>query len=95
VEPDYIICPPDLDSMLLTADAALLIGDIALKHYVDAKDFYLYDLGGEWKRLTGKKMVYAVWAVNRPFAETRQRLGYVFNIFRNQWIIPSASIGDR
>jgi chorismate dehydratase len=83
VEPDYIICPPDLDSMLSTADAALLIGDIALKHYVNAEDFCLYDLGAEWKKLTGKKMVYAVWAVNRPFAETQaETAGYVFSIFR-------------
>jgi len=83
VEPEYIVCRPDLDSMLSAADAALLIGDIALKYYVDAKDFYLYDLGAEWKKLTGKKMVYAVWAVNRDFAGTQvETTEYVFDIFK-------------
>lgn len=83
VEPEYFICPPDLNRMFADADAALLIGDIALTHYVAAKDFYLYDLGMEWKKLTGKKMVYAVWAVNRSFAEQQNKLsGYVFEIFK-------------
>ncbi len=83
VEPEYITCRPDLDDMLSAADAALLIGDIALKYYVDTKDFYLYDLGAEWKKLTGEKMVYAVWAVGRSFAETQsETVGYVHDIFK-------------
>ena len=83
VDPEYIVCPPDLDAMLSAADAALLIGDIALKYYVDTKGFYLYDLGAEWKKITGKKMVYAVWAVSRSFAETQAgTVEYVFDIFR-------------
>jgi len=84
VEPEYITSPPDLDKMLANADAALLIGDIALKYYVDRKDFYLYDLGLEWGKMTGKKMVYAVWAVNRTFAEKQNELSeYIFEIFKN------------
>jgi chorismate dehydratase len=83
VEPEYIICPPDLDAMLSTADAALLIGDIALKYYVDTKGFHLYDLGAEWKKITGHKMVYAVWAVSRSFAETQAgTVENIFDIFR-------------
>jgi chorismate dehydratase len=83
VDPEYIVCPPDLDTMLSVADAALLIGDIALKYYVDTKDFFLYDLGAEWKKITGKKMVYAVWAVSRSFAETQAgTVEYIFDIFR-------------
>jgi chorismate dehydratase len=83
IEPEYFVCPPDLNRMLETADAALLIGDIALKYYITAKDFYRYDLGIEWKKLTGKKMVYAVWAVNRKFSETKSELcENVFETFR-------------
>jgi chorismate dehydratase len=83
IEPEYFVCPPDLNRMLETADAALLIGDIALKCYITAKDFYRYDLGIEWKKLTGKKMVYAVWAVNRTFSETKSELcENVFETFR-------------
>ena len=83
IEPKYTISQPDLTNMLSVADAALLIGDIALKHYIDAKDYYLYDLGLEWKKLTGKRMVYAVWAVRRRFAETKNELcEKVFETFR-------------
>jgi len=83
IEPEYFVCPPDLNRMLETADAALLIGDIALKYYVTAKDFYRYDLGIEWKKLTGKKMVYAVWAVDRKFSEANSELcENVFETFR-------------
>jgi len=83
VEPEYFTCQPDLGSMLAEAEAALLIGDIALRHYLDRQGMYLYDLGAEWKKLTGKKMVYAVWAVNRNFAETQNALNeHVFEIFK-------------
>lgn len=83
VQPEYIISPPDLCRMFTDADAALLIGDIALKYYADGKDFYLYDLGIEWKKLTGKKMVYAVWAATRKFAGAKSELcEYVFDIFK-------------
>src|SRR4030043_1896605 len=83
VNPEYFACSPDLNKMFAAADAALLIGDIALMCYVNSKDFYLYDLGIEWKKFSGKKMVYAVWAVNRGFAETQSELNkYVFEIFK-------------
>lgn len=74
IEPDYMVMKPDLDTMLSSADAALLIGDIALRHHADSNKFYVYDLGVEWNKFTGKNMVYAVWAVNRTFAETKMLL---------------------
>ncbi len=70
VQPTYISMPPDLNTMLSSADAALLIGDIALKHHADSQQYQAYDLGVEWKKLTGKCMVYAVWAANRAFTMT-------------------------
>ncbi len=83
VEPEYIIRPPDFNAMFADADAALLIGDIALNHFVREKDLYVFDLGIEWKKLTGKKMVYAVWAVGRNFALTKKDLCEdVFEAFR-------------
>lgn len=52
------------------ASASLLIGDDALWLYHHQQpDFYYYDLGREWKKLTGKKMVYALWVANKTFAE--------------------------
>ena len=51
------------------ATAALLIGDDALYVYLHApENFYLYDLGKEWHKLTGRQMVYALWAVQKKFA---------------------------
>jgi len=54
--------PPDLPSMLRAADAALLIGDSALR--VDPANLpcHVYDLGAEWVEMTGLPMVFAVWA---------------------------------
>lgn len=72
VEPAYVEMPPDLPAMLREADAALLIGDEALRTYWERPDgVRLYDLGAEWTAWTGLPMVYAVWAVRRPFAEER------------------------
>jgi chorismate dehydratase len=56
----------DIDSMLKQGDAALLIGDSAL-HAV-GKYQIIADMGNEWKNLTGKKMVYALWVVREEFA---------------------------
>lgn len=56
----------DIDGMLEHGDAALLIGDSAI-HAV-GKYSVIADLGNEWKKLTGKKMVYALWVVREQFA---------------------------
>ena len=54
------------------ATAALLIGDDALFIYLHPpKNFYVYDLGREWHKLTGRQMVYALWTVRKNFAETK------------------------
>ena len=60
--PRLISLPPELATMLGTADSALLIGDAAL--YVDPATlpFETLDLGAEWTSLTGLPMVFAVWA---------------------------------
>lgn len=60
--------PPRLGEMLDIADAALLIGDPALRLAPDP-DLHVYDLGAEWHSLTRLPMVYAVWAVRRPVAD--------------------------
>jgi chorismate dehydratase len=68
--PSYHISSRTLaQGVLDTADAALFIGDDALEAYYhrDVKYFY-YDLGVEWRKLTGHYMVYALWVVNRDFA---------------------------
>ena len=52
---------PDLKSMLMTNDAALIIGDAALK--AEAGTLFRYDLATEWRALTGKPFVFAFWGV--------------------------------
>ncbi len=54
--------PPDLDRMLEKADAALLIGDSALRVDPAKLPYYSLDLGAEWVEMTGYPMVFAVWA---------------------------------
>jgi chorismate dehydratase len=48
----------------LRTDAALLIGDRAMKACLPGYRF-AYDLGEEWTDVTGLPMVYAVWAVRK------------------------------
>jgi len=72
VTPEYVEMPPDLPAMLRDADAALLIGDEALRAYWESPlDVHVYDLGREWTDWTGLPMVYAVWAVRRDFAQAQ------------------------
>jgi chorismate dehydratase len=76
VEPDYFTCPPDLTTMLLEADAAVLIGDAALRATYDAprRGLDVYDLGQVWRDWTGLPMVFAVWAARREYAESNPGL---------------------
>ena len=67
--PTYATMPPDLTAMLLEADAAVLIGDAALRATHDPKGLTVTDLGQAWKDWTGLPMVFAVWATRKNFAE--------------------------
>jgi predicted solute-binding protein len=60
--PEFHSHAPDLDRMLEAADAALLIGDSALRVDIDRAPGRVYDLGAEWVNMTGLPMVFAVWA---------------------------------
>lgn len=63
VDPVTTSCRPEVDAMLSHADAALVIGDPALA--VDRSRYRIYDLAAEWRRLTGKPFVFAVWAMRQ------------------------------
>lgn len=68
--PDYFVSPLSLEGgVLQEAEAVLFIGDDALHAYHNRiPGYYYYDIGDEWKKMTGLSMVYAVWVVNRQFA---------------------------
>ena len=53
---------PQLDAMLGSADAALVIGDPALAINLETLPYEWLDLGHQWHLLTGLPMVFAVWA---------------------------------
>jgi predicted solute-binding protein len=63
--PEIFEMPPSLDAMLGAADAALLIGDAALKVEPETTPHVTLDLGAEWCAMTGLPMVFAVWAGKR------------------------------
>jgi len=64
---EYTAIPhgPDLDAMLRVADAALIIGDPALRLDPAQLPYEVHDLGGEWVEMTGLPMVFAVWAARK------------------------------
>ena len=58
---------PDLDAMLASSDAALIIGDPALHIDPSTVPYRVFDLGQEWFDLTGLPMVFAVWAGKQQY----------------------------
>lgn len=67
--PRYFSTAPVLDDMLREADAALLIGDDAIRASWNPPDRYMVtDLGEWWRRLTGRWMTFAVWVVRKETA---------------------------
>ncbi|GAA3392398.1 menaquinone biosynthesis protein [Streptomyces roseoviridis] len=70
VTPDYYTCPPDLGLMMQEAEAAVLIGDAALRaslHDAPRLGLRVHDLGLMWKEWTGLPFVFAVWAARKDF----------------------------
>lgn len=60
--PHILSYEPDLAKMLAVADAALMIGDPALRLDPDRLDYHVLDLGSAWTEMTGLPMVFAIWA---------------------------------
>ena len=58
-EPEWETSPPDLKSMLARADAALIIGDPAMK--VPRDQLRVFDLATLWHDYTGLGFVFAMW----------------------------------
>jgi chorismate dehydratase len=95
IHPEFVEATPDASEMLKTADAALIIGDPALRIAMkmealavkvasgedcckgDPEDMpvpgfettFVYDVAYQWRELTGKPCVLAVWA-GRPESMT-------------------------
>ena len=82
---------PDIETMLRTHDAGLLIGDPALR--IDRSRYFTLDLAEEWIRHTGKPFVFAFWAVRedalRQAAPTLD-LAAVFQQSRDHGLEPAS-----
>ncbi|MDD5772285.1 MAG: menaquinone biosynthesis protein [bacterium] len=105
IHPEYFTSKEDLEGMLKNSKAALLIGDKALEESQKLNGLYCYDLGEEWKSLTGKKMVYAVWCIRKEFVEKNPaqakklmeafRKSYEYSVNNIQEIIERASTWEK
>ncbi len=73
--------PPDLPSMLAACDAALLIGDPALR--IRRPEYFVYDLAEQWRKFTGLPFVFAFWAVRLEALQAIRRDLDVAAVFRN------------
>ncbi len=62
IEPEISSQQPVLAEMLHVAEAALIIGDPALRLRPEELPYECLDLGAEWLALTGLPMVFAAWA---------------------------------
>lgn len=71
--PEYRVCDPDLEAMMAKSDAALLIGDHAIRASWEQHGYFVTDLGKAWKEWTGLGMTFAVWAVQTDFARNNEQ----------------------
>ena len=81
--PTFVTAPGDLNAMLATHDAALLIGDRALVERHARREIagrgipHVFDLAAEWGEWTGLPFVFAVWAVRTDRAEAVRQSGVI------------------
>lgn len=59
VAPQWRPGSPEVSAMLKTSDAALVIGDPAMR--TPPKDYHVFDLATLWHRFTGAGFVFAMW----------------------------------
>jgi len=77
---EFVSMEPDIEKMLDSCDAGLLIGDPALQ--VDRRKYHTIDLAEEWIRYTGKPFVFAFWAVRGEALKEADPKLDVASIFR-------------
>jgi chorismate dehydratase len=71
---------PDIDKMLASHDAGLLIGDPALQ--VDRSRYLTIDLAEEWIHRTGKPFVFAFWVLRQEALRDTPQPQDLTNIFQ-------------
>lgn len=79
-QPTFLSHDPDVEQMLARCDAALVIGDPALR--ANTAGYYVYDLATEWKKFTGMPFVFAVWAIRMGSLKGNVEATEVVEIFQ-------------
>jgi len=80
---------PDIETMLAENDAALMIGDKAMR--VNREGLMVLDLAEEWYAWTGLPFVFALWAV-RPDAPELNKPGGVAPFFHQSFELGKKNI---
>ena len=80
-DPEIGPCAPELDRMLEVADAALIIGDPALRLDPAALPYESLDLAEEWNSLTRLPFVFATWA-GKPDIRVHKLAGLTLSSYR-------------
>src|SRR6202051_2053477 len=85
---EYRPMAPNLDAMLATCDAALIIGAPALQ--VARSRYFTLDLAEEWVERTGKSFVFAFWAIRKQALAGRDgaAIAKVFKDSRDHGLAP-------
>jgi chorismate dehydratase len=73
-EPEWQSSPPDLTAMLARNDAALIIGDPAMK--IPRDQFRVFDLATLWHDYTGFGFVFAMWMARASEAEQTRAIDF-------------------
>jgi chorismate dehydratase len=73
-EPNWTHCDPDIQTMLETNDAALIIGDPAMK--VSLPGIHVFDLASLWHRFTKTGFVFAMWMTTAPQVEAIRKVDF-------------------
>lgn len=74
IRPKYRMMSPNLSLMLREADAALLIGDDAIRAKWNRSTNYIYDLGELWYKHTGMWMTFALWLARKSAIEHKSSM---------------------
>jgi len=68
LEPNWESCSPDLQAMMESNDAALLIGDPGMK--LPPQGLHVFDLASLWHRFTNTGFVFAMWMARAAAVES-------------------------
>jgi chorismate dehydratase len=73
-EPKWKSNIPDVAAMMAGNDAALVIGDPAMK--ISPQDFHIFDLASLWRSFTGTGFVFAMWMVRAGASGAVSRIDF-------------------